>query len=50
MMQAGSPAAWRDMMDEHNLVQLNKEALAVCRAAAAQGKKEQRRTIVVPVP
>lgn len=50
LMQAGNPAAWRGMMDEHNLLQLNKEALAVCRTAAAQAKKEQRCTVVVPAP
>jgi hypothetical protein len=38
------------MMDEHNLLQFNKEALAVCRTAAAQAKKEQRSTVVVPAP
>jgi hypothetical protein len=50
LMQAGNPQAWRGMMDEHNLVQLNREAIAACRAAAAQAKKEQRCTVVVPAP
>jgi hypothetical protein len=50
LMQAGNPQAWRGMMDEHNLVQSNREALAVCRTTAAQAKKEQRCTVIVPVP
>lgn len=50
LMRVGNPQAWRGMMDEHNLVQLNREAIVTCRAAAAQVKKEQRCTVVVPVP
>jgi hypothetical protein len=50
LMQAGNPEAWRGMMDEHNLLQLNQEALAVCRDAAAKAKKEQHCTVVVPAP
>ena len=50
LMQAGNPDAWRGMMDEHNLMRSNQEAIAACRAAAAQAKKEQRCTVMVPVP
>lgn len=50
LMEAGSPEAWRGLMDDFNLVKSNQAALAACHAAAVQAKKEQRCTVVVPAP
>ena len=48
LMQAGNPDGWRGVIDSANLVKANREALAVCREAAARTKTEQRCTITVP--
>src|ERR1035437_4792781 len=48
LMQAGSPDGWRGLADASNLVRVNQEARAACRAAAAMSKKEQRCPITVP--
>jgi hypothetical protein len=50
LMQAQSPEAWRGLMDDFNLAKNNQALLAICREAAAKTKKEQRCTLVVPVP
>jgi hypothetical protein len=47
LMQAGNPENWRGVIDAANLVKANREALSVCREAAARTKTEQRCTITV---
>lgn len=49
-MQAENPEGWRVLTDDATLVQNNQAAIAACFTAAAQAKKEQRCTIVVPAP
>jgi hypothetical protein len=50
LMQAGSPEAWRGLMEDFNLVKSNQAALGVCHEAAAKAKKEQHCSIVVRAP
>lgn len=50
LMQAHHPEAWRDLESAAALLKPNIAALAACREAAAEAKKEQRCTIVVPAP
>jgi Family of unknown function (DUF6118) len=50
LMEAGNPEAWKDLMAALDLSKANREALTVCRDAAAKTKKEQHCTVVVPAP
>jgi hypothetical protein len=50
LTQAASPVDWRGLADASNLVHLNQDVLSACRDAAAQAKKYQRCTIIVPAP
>ena len=50
LMAAASPAAWRDLSIAAGVLEAKKEALALCRDAAARAKKEQRCTVTVPAP
>lgn len=47
LMETASPAAWHDLEEAAKLLRPNQSALAACRAAAVQAKKEQRCTVVV---
>jgi hypothetical protein len=47
-MEAASPAAWHDLESAADLLVPNKLALAACRDAAAETKKEQHCSFVVP--
>jgi len=49
-MAAGNPQAWKLLTAESTLEKPNAAALAACQDAAAKTKKEQRCSIVVPVP
>jgi hypothetical protein len=50
LMRAQSPEAWREYIDAQKLAAANSVALAVCQAAAAKVKKEQRCNVVMPAP
>jgi hypothetical protein len=50
LMKSTNPTGWETLAAEITLAEANHDALSACRAAAAQTKKEQRCTIVVPPP
>lgn len=48
LMEAASPAAWRDLESAAALLMPNKTILTVCRDAAMKAKKDQRCLVIVP--
>jgi hypothetical protein len=50
LMKSSNPTGWVTLATEMNLAETNHDALRACRVAAAQTKKEQRCTIIVPAP
>jgi hypothetical protein len=50
LMAAQNPEGWRELQSAAALLTPNKAALATCWDVAAKAKKEQRCTVVVPVP
>lgn len=50
LMKSSYPGGWATLAAEINVAEANHDALSACRQAAEKSKKEQRCTIVVPVP
>jgi len=50
LVKSNDPAGWTTLAAEIDLAEANHDVLSTCREAAATSKKEQRCSIVLPVP
>jgi hypothetical protein len=50
LMHAGSPEGWREFVFGASLARANAEAIRGCEGAAAKAGREQKCTVVVPLP
>lgn len=50
LMMFASPDSWSRVASADKLVDINKDSIADCRAAAIKAGKEQKCTIIVPAP
>ena len=50
IMQSGSPASWRDVVDATDLAKANGPALAACKAAAAKTGRPQHCAVRIDAP